>query len=123
MSHKKPVTLLIGFLGAKPRHLKKYASIISSIGINTSPLGDSERCIEHSEVISHQPPTLDYLSLKMLEERAEELRNKIMPILREENGTSLNRPLMTYLLSNNGSYSYAFFQAFLQEYYPSDYQW
>lgn len=122
MATKRPVTILLGFLGAQPRHLKKYASVVGGVNINTAPLGSDNKCVEHTQVVAFQPPFLDFFYLSRLEVRSEELRQRIMNELKNPDGTFNDRPLVMYSLSNNGTYHYAYFQTYLKKNYPLEFE-
>lgn len=122
MTPKRPVTMLLGFLGAQPKHLNKYATVVGGLNIDTAPLGSENKCIEHTQVVAFQPPILDFFYLNRLNLRSEELRQRVMAELKNPDGTFNDRPLVTYSLSNNGTYHYAYFQAYLKKKYPQEFE-
>ncbi len=169
---QKPLVVVVGFLGAQPRYVKKYADLVASCPLNLHPLVDPQarsflsphtaagaataaafanvpttsashassaktthehghgssshtftslpmppHAPTHAEVLSYLPSTFNILSKNLIEESTRNLHNliqshcKIMP----------NRPLIFYLLSNNGAYNYAYLLHHLRSKDPNSY--
>jgi len=142
MSHnlysKKPLVVVLGFLGAKPRYVKKYASLVESLRLRTNILTAPDAKSEvsatapantstthklvapvytHPEVVSYIPPVLNAIQPRRLHESSA----RILDLLIESRGPERDRPVYYYLLSNNGSYSFAHFVEFMKRHAPEEF--
>ena len=129
MSKKKPVTVMLGFYGARPRYLKKYADFVRKLKIPSAPRTIVPTETVHSEVVTYQPPMANLLSRRCADKSSAELADVVRQAwvepfraAKHADKSATPAPLIFYLLSNNGAFNFAKYMDTLRKQHPEDYE-
>jgi hypothetical protein len=119
---------MLGFFGAKPRYLAKYANFVRKIDIPTGSLSAAPADVVHSDVHTYQPSMMNLASARLATRSAADIaaivKNEWADPFRTAKQAGLAQkpaPLMFYLLSNNGAFNFSFFLNHLKETNSADF--
>ncbi len=129
MSTKKaPVTVMLGFFGATPRYLQKYANTVGALDIPVNSAGASPVATERSTVVTFQPPMKNLLARPIHMRSTERLAQLVSDTWIAPHRAALAAspsaaptPLVFYLLSNNGAWNFAHYLTYLRDTAPADF--
>lgn len=128
MATKRPLVVVLGFLGAKPRYVQKYADLVKGIPLIMNKEYDphtkkflqrADPIISHADTVIDTPDTMNLLDVDWVEAGSERILRKVQ----RARDANPDRPVFYYLLSNNGAFNFAYYIHKLKTQHPQEYLW
>jgi len=115
-------------------YFQKYADLVRNMELDMSPLGSTKPVLAKSDVIEYQPKTLNFFRAHAPDQASEEVLTIIDKRLQNaapiESANDSHvpltsefrrRPVIFYLLSNNGAFTFAHFLQYVKYKHPMSY--